>query len=320
MNEEDVEIILQTDQVEVTEPLVADYILPVATSSTLGGVKIGDNVNITSSGTISVPIASAGSAGVIKVGTGLAIDASGVLSATGDGYTLPQATKTTLGGVYVDDALNNSSVNPVQNAVVSLAIGQTNDDLTTLSGTVSGHTTTIGNLSTAVTNLGNSVTSMASDVASNTNGVSSNTSSITTINGQIVDINDDITTIGNALGQLQGNVDAVTTTYEEVVDGVDIDNTIWTAGTLSIYRRGKTGVIYSTLEGSLTIADGASEVIYTLYDSDYNPTIESVGYMMTDAGWLECVFNTSGEFTITNNTGASVSITSLKGNLPVVYI
>lgn len=320
MNEEEVEIILQPDQVEVTEPLVADYILPVATSSTLGGVKIGDNITGASDGTISIPYAGTTNAGVIKVGTGLAIDTNGVLSSTGEGYILPQATKTTLGGVYVDDALNNSSVNPVQNAVVSLAIGQTNDDITTLSGTVSGHTTTIGNLSTAVTNLGNSVSSMATDVASNTNGVSSNTSSITTINGQIVDINDDITSIGNAIGQLQGNVDLIATSYEEVVDGVDIDNTIWTSGTLSIYRRGKTGVIYSTLEGSLTIADGASVTIYTLYDSTYNPTIESVGYMMSDAGWLECVFNTSGEFVITNNTGASVSITSLKGNLPVVYI
>ena len=316
--DEEVEIILQQDSVEVTEPLVADYILPTATANTLGGVKIGDNINIDSSGHISVPIADASTLGVIKVGSGLAIDSNGRLDVTSS-YVLPQATKNSLGGVYVDDELDTESLNPVQNAVVSLAISQTNDDLTALDSTVSGHTTTIGNLSTSVTNLGNTVGTLSNTVSSMTSDISTNAFAIGQLQSDVLGLDNAVTSQGNALGQLQGNVDAVLISYEEVVDGVDIDNTIWTAGTLSIYRRGNTGVIYSTLEGSLTIADGASEVIYTLFDSDYNPLMESVGYMMTDAGWLECVFNTSGEFVITNNTGTSVSITSLKGNLPVVY-
>lgn len=318
MNEE-VEIILQQDSVEVTEPLVADYILPTATANTLGGVKIGANITIDSSGHISVPIADTSSLGVVKVGSGLIIDSNGQLDVESS-YVLPQATKNTLGGVYVDDELDTESLNPVQNAVVSLAINQTNDDLTTLDSTVSGHTTTIGNLSTSVTNLGNTVSTLSSTVSGMTSDISTNAFAIGQLQSDVQGLDNTVTSQGNALDQLAGNVDLVTVSYEEVVNGVDIDNTIWTAGTLSIYRRGKTGVIYSTLEGSLTIADGASEVIYTLYDSDYNPTIESIGYMMTDAGWLECVFNTSGEFTVTNNTGASVTITSLKGNLPVVYI
>lgn len=320
MNEEEVEIILQPDQVEVTEPLVADYILPVATSSTLGGVKIGDNITGASDGTISIPYAGTTNAGVIKVGAGLAIDTNGVLSSTGEGYILPQATKNTLGGVYVDDALNDSSQNPVQNAVVSLAIGELTDDIDTLSDTVGDLDDTVDDLNDTVGGLSGTVSDLSDDVDTNTTDIATNAFSIGQLQSDYSGLNNVVTAQGNALGQLQGNVDAVTTSYQEVVDGVDIDNTIWTSGTLSIYRRGKTGVIYSTLEGSLTIADGASEVIYTLYDSDYNPTIESVGYMMTDAGWLECVFNTSGEFIITNNTGASVSITSLKGNLPVVYV
>ena len=72
MNEE-VEIILQQDSVEVTEPLVADYILPTATTNTLGGVKIGDNINIDTTGHISVPIASTSTVGLVKVGTGFAV-------------------------------------------------------------------------------------------------------------------------------------------------------------------------------------------------------------------------------------------------------
>ena len=101
MNEE-VEITLLQDEITVDTPLVADYILPTATSSTLGGVKIGDNIDIDSTGHISVPIASQSSVGLVKVGTGLAVSSDGTLTATGT-YELPEATKTTLGGVYVDD-------------------------------------------------------------------------------------------------------------------------------------------------------------------------------------------------------------------------
>lgn len=64
------------------------YVLPVATASKLGGVKIGSNITIDGSGAISapaaytLPTAAANTLGGIKVGTNLSIDASGVLSAT----------------------------------------------------------------------------------------------------------------------------------------------------------------------------------------------------------------------------------------------
>ena len=66
MNDE-IEIILQPSEVEVTTPLVADYVLPKATATVLGGVKIGANVNVSSDGTISIPTASTTTGGVIKV-------------------------------------------------------------------------------------------------------------------------------------------------------------------------------------------------------------------------------------------------------------
>lgn len=66
------------------------YTLPVATATTLGGVKIGDNINITDDGTISISDSS--------------------------GYTLPVATATTLGGVYV----NNQSIMEYNGGVLSL--------------------------------------------------------------------------------------------------------------------------------------------------------------------------------------------------------
>ena len=98
--DEEVDIILQQDSLEITEPLVADYVLPTASPSVLGGVKIGDNLSIDGTGHLSVPIASESTVGLIKVGTGLSIDSEGTLSSDG-GYVLPQATKNSLGGVYV---------------------------------------------------------------------------------------------------------------------------------------------------------------------------------------------------------------------------
>ena len=67
------------------------YSLPVADSTTLGGIKVGAGLSINGSGVLSssysLPTASAGTLGGIKVGSGLSINGSGILSATGGGGT-----------------------------------------------------------------------------------------------------------------------------------------------------------------------------------------------------------------------------------------
>lgn len=64
------------------------YVLPAATTSTLGGVKIGSGVNVTVDGTISVPSyvlqpATTSTLGGVIVGAGLAVDVNGLISGTG---------------------------------------------------------------------------------------------------------------------------------------------------------------------------------------------------------------------------------------------
>jgi hypothetical protein len=64
------------------------YTLPIASGSTLGGVKVGSGLSIDGTGLLSassyiLPIASASTLGGIKVGSGLSIDGTGVLSSTG---------------------------------------------------------------------------------------------------------------------------------------------------------------------------------------------------------------------------------------------
>lgn len=80
----------------------------IATTSTLGVVKIGTGLSVALDGTLSwstssLPTASGSVPGVIKVGTGLTIDGSGVLNATP--YALPIASASVLGGIKIGAGL-----------------------------------------------------------------------------------------------------------------------------------------------------------------------------------------------------------------------
>ena len=91
--------------------------LPVASETVLGGIKVGDNLEIEPDGTLNatggsatdIPIATENTLGGIKVGDNLEIEPDGTLNATGgggDSYVLPPATETTLGGVKVGAGLH----------------------------------------------------------------------------------------------------------------------------------------------------------------------------------------------------------------------
>ena len=94
----------------------SSYTLPIASGSTLGGVKVGANLVISGDGVLSatnsytLPTASTTVSGGVKVdGTTIVINGSGVISATGGGsggYTLPPATSGILGGVKVGSGLS----------------------------------------------------------------------------------------------------------------------------------------------------------------------------------------------------------------------
>lgn len=315
MNDE-VEISLLQDEVSIETPLVADYILPTATQNTLGGVKIGDNINIDSAGHISVPVATDTTLGLVKVGSGLAIDSSGELTATGT-YNLPEATKNTLGGVYMDDELSTTSTHPVQNAVVSLELQELSGDLSTLSGTVSGMSTTVGNLSTTVGNMSTTVGNLSTAVNNLDDDISSIEGNITLINGQIGDINDDLTTIGNSIASIGGFIDALTEDTNETIGYSDIAN-YWTAGQVSIVGKGKTVYVNFDLDGSLTINAGSYENILEITDDELKPKYPMEGILITDAGMLRVSAFTSGIFRAYNLSSSNITITTLAGNVPII--
>ena len=93
---------------------VTPYSLPIAGSDALGGIKVGSGVDVATDGTMSLalPVAAADVLGAIKVGTGLSIDsATGVLSASGG--DIPIASASTLGGIKVGNGLKINSTTGV---------------------------------------------------------------------------------------------------------------------------------------------------------------------------------------------------------------
>lgn len=85
--------------------------LAPATSSTLGGIKVGQNLSVDSSGTLSthapysLPKASTTTLGGVKIGANITQAADGTIS-THPQYNLPKATTTVLGGVIVGGGMN----------------------------------------------------------------------------------------------------------------------------------------------------------------------------------------------------------------------
>ena len=319
--DEDIEIILQSPEVEVTEPLVADYVLPKATASVLGGVKIGSNVAVESDGTISVPVASDTTAGVIKVGEGLTIT-DGVLSADGNSYVLPQATKTSLGGVYVDDALSTNSMNPVQNKVVAFAVNQLDSGLDSLSDTVGDIDDDLTALEGTVSDLSSTVTSIDGQVTTNTGNIANINTSIGTINNTIGTLSGTVTSQGNAIDDLTGNLTGLMYAYNATILPADTDNGTWSGGNVRINQRGKVGTLTCTLEGTasaLTVPANDEVVVATIPDSDNFPSLVSYGSFYTGSDFMVCRLNTSGEFIIENHTGSNVTIDRVVGTLPIIF-
>ena len=86
------------------------YSLPRANTNILGGIKVGDGLNVESDGTLNanpgaytLPVATSQVLGGVKIGSGLSMN-SGVLSVTNQ-FSLPTSSASILGGVKVGDRL-----------------------------------------------------------------------------------------------------------------------------------------------------------------------------------------------------------------------
>ena len=133
------------------------YVLPVATTSTIGGVKLGSSISISPSGVISgyagyvLPTASPSVLGGVKVdGSTITINGSGVISSTA--YSLPAATNQARGGIRVDgftltvvnQVLTRTAYTPPLATTLVTGVFRIDDSTVTLNGS-NQLTTTGGN-------------------------------------------------------------------------------------------------------------------------------------------------------------------------------
>ena len=94
------DVAVSAGKVTLSRGTPASYSLPTASSTTLGGVKIGSNIT-NSSGTISVPAATSSALGVVKTGTNISNSSGTISVATG--------TPTALGVVKVGQIPSGSA-------------------------------------------------------------------------------------------------------------------------------------------------------------------------------------------------------------------
>ena len=294
---------------------VGTYDLPIASATTLGGIKVGNNLRIEEDGTLNaesteynLPVASSSTLGGVMVGDHLIIGEGGVLSSE------------------VDSELDSDSSNPLSNSVIT-------DNITTLTSSVQSAGSAITTLTTNVGTLSNSVSANTSAIStlsstvsghttaiqSNTDNIASQASSISDMSYQVNDLDSRLITAESTLSDTVTDVAALKqSSLTPLPYSSLLPATSWSAGNVFVAKRGKVGFVYFELEGSLTIAAGASVVLYTFVSTV--PAVRATATLLSDDGaLLGEVDDYSYELKITNMSASSMTITKLNGSIPLVF-
>ena len=298
---------------------VSTYHLPIASSTVLGGVKIGRNLTIEEDGTLNatsteyeLPVASYSDLGGVIVGNGLTVT-NGTIS------------------VDVDSSLSANSTNPVQNNIVASNFATVtssistldnqyttlNQNLGTLSSTVSSDHTTLTDLSTTVGNQATSIETNTENINNNSSAIESINTTLSSLNGRVTDVEGDITDIQSDITDLNVLLDS---SLDNITYSYLLPVSTWTSGNIFVVKRGKVGFIYFDLEGSLTLSAGASSVIYTF--ADLIPAVKSSSVLLTDDGAiLGELDDYTYELSLVNiDAQHSKTITKVKGSIPLTFV
>lgn len=291
-----------------------EYHLPIASATQLGGIKVGENLTIEEDGTLNaeateyeLPTASASTLGGVKVGSGLQIN-NGVLTP------------------IVDTILSNVSANPVTNATISNTINTINSDITGLGSRVGVLETSNGNILNSISGIEGSITSINGAVDTLDSNLSSLSSTVSGFSSAISQNTSDISSLGGRMTTAEGKITTLEGTATSLTQLVDDEQTYsyllpvstWTAGTITLERRGKIGTLYIDIEGDLTLASAASTIVFS-YDS-LNLFLPASAALVSDGGLvLGKVDDQTNNFTLENISGSSLHITKVKGSIPLVF-
>lgn len=297
--------------IEIDEPFIeidetsqqSEYVLPTATATRLGGIKVGENLTVESDGT---------------------------LNAVQGSYTLPQATNNVLGGVYVDTTLSSTSENPVQNKVVNNSISNLSSNLSTLESSISSITSNVSSLSESVTDLGTSlaatdatledaqgdISTNADNIATNASNISSLQSSVSTLSTNVTTLQGDVTAINNGFAQVQSSIASLLVDTNLTFGYGVIDSSVWTGGTIKVMAKGMNGYIQVDLEGNLTLPAGGSFAIYNVVEVPIK--YEMINLCSTNAGIAILKIKDDGDIEIVNNSSNMMNITKITGIVPFI--
>ena len=291
-----------------------NYHLPIASETTLGGIKVGNNLTIDEDGTLNaesteynLPVASSSTLGGVKIGSGLTI-ADAVAS------------------VNVDSTLDADSANPLRNSVITSSLNKLSSSVPTAKSDITSLSTTVGTLSGTVSTNTSNISTLSSTVSGHTTAIQSNTdniasqaSTISDMSYQLNDLDSRLITAESTLSDTVTDVAALSVSsltplsYSSLLPA-----TSWTSGNVFVAKRGKVGYVYFELEGSLTISAGASVVLYTFVNTV--PAVRATATLLSDAGaLLGEVDDYSYELKITNMSASSMTITKLNGSIPLVF-
>lgn len=309
----DINIQQSTPQIDI-DTSTRNYQLPIASATTLGGIKVGNNLTIEEDGTLNaesteydLPVASSSTLGGVKIGSGLSINDA-------------------VASVNVDSTLDADSVNPLRNSVITSSLSTLTSSVQNAGSAITALTTTVGTLSgTVSTNTSNistlssTVSGHTTDIQSNTNNIASQASSISDMTYQLNNLDSRVTLAESTLSDTVTDVAALKASsltslpYSSLLPAAS-----WSSGNVLVTKRGKVGFVYFELEGSLTIAAGASVVLYTFVSTV--PVVRATATLLSDAGaLLGEVDDYSYELKITNMSASSMTITKLNGSIPLVF-
>lgn len=291
-----------------------EYHLPIASETTLGGIKVGSNLTIEEDGTLNaeateyqLPTASASTLGGIKVGAGLQINNS-VLTPV------------------VDTILSNVSPNPVANATISSTVNTINSNITALGSRVGILETTSGDLVNSVSGIEGSITSLDDAIDGLSSDLSDLSSTVSGYSSAISQNTNDISALTTRVGTVEGVAGANTLDITALKELVDDEQTYsyllpvstWSDGSIVLERRGKVGVLYINIEGSLTLAAGASTTVFSYTDLGlYTPAFATI---LSDAGAvLGIVDDETNNFSVKNMSSASITLTKLQGSITLIF-
>ena len=309
------EINIQRDSQNINiDTSTRNYHLPIASATTLGGIKVGNNLTIETDGTLNaesteynLPVASSSTLGGVKIGSGLTI-ADAVAS------------------VNVDSTLDADSANPLRNSVITSNLNTLSSSVQTAGSAITSLSTTVGTLSGTVSTNTSNISTLSSTVSGHTTAIQSNTdniasqaSTISDMSYQVNELDSRLITAESTLSDTVTDVAALkTSSLTPLPYSSLLPATSWSAGNVFVAKRGKVGYVYFELEGSLTLAAGASAVLYTFLNTV--PAVRATATLLSDAGaLLGEVDDYSYELKVTNMSASSMTITKLNGSIPLVF-